>query len=115
VQFLPRDFMKLGQLMLDGGTWEGRRILSRDFVARASAPLYPLGSRRYGYLWWTIAYPYRDRTMQTFAALGAGGQVVVVVPELDLVIASYGANYSSRGYRWVSNEVIPRFILPAIR
>lgn len=39
----------------------------------------------------------------------------MVVPELDLVIASYGANYSSRGYRWISNEVIPRFILPAIR
>jgi CubicO group peptidase (beta-lactamase class C family) len=26
VQFLPRDFMKMGQLMLDGGTWQGRRM-----------------------------------------------------------------------------------------
>ena len=38
MQFLPRDFMKLGQLMLNGGTWQGRRILSDEFVARASAP-----------------------------------------------------------------------------
>ena len=115
VQFLPRDFMKLGQLMLNGGTWEGRRILGRDFVARASSPLYRMGERGYGYLWWVTDYPYRDRTMRTFSALGAGGQLVTVAPELDLVIASYGANYSSRGWRHVQNELIPQSILPAVR
>jgi len=36
--FLPRDFMKFGQLMLNGGTWEGRRILSREFVAASRPP-----------------------------------------------------------------------------
>jgi CubicO group peptidase (beta-lactamase class C family) len=54
VQLLARDFMKLGQLMLNGGTWEGRRILSQDFVARASSPLYKIGERGYGYLWFVI-------------------------------------------------------------
>jgi CubicO group peptidase (beta-lactamase class C family) len=49
--FVLRDFMKFGQLMLNGGTWEGRRILSRDFVTRASAPIYNIGRRKYGYLW----------------------------------------------------------------
>jgi CubicO group peptidase (beta-lactamase class C family) len=115
MQLLPRDFMKLGQLMLNGGTWEGRRILARDFVARASSPLYRIGERGYGYLWWVTDYPYQDRTMRTFSALGAGGQLVTVAPELDLVIASYGANYSSRGWRHVQNELIPTSILPAVR
>jgi len=59
VQFLPRDFMKLGQLMLNGGTWRGRRILSPGFVARASAPLHDLRSIHYGLLWWNIEYPTR--------------------------------------------------------
>jgi len=114
VQFLPRDFMKFGQLMLNGGTWQGHRILSRDFVARASAPLYDLRGKKYGYLWWGIDYPYKDRTVHLFSALGAGGQLVTVVPELDLVIASYSGNYSSKGYRYVQDELIPRNILPAV-
>ena len=114
VQFLPRDFMKFGQLMLDGGTWEGRRILSRDFVARASAPLYHLRNVTYGYLWWGIDYPYKDRTVHAFYASGAGGQTVTVIPELDLVVATIAGNYSSKGYIETSH-LTPRYILPAVR
>jgi CubicO group peptidase (beta-lactamase class C family) len=116
VQFLPRDFMKLGQLMLDGGTWQGHRVLSRDFVERASAPLYRLGNSDYGYLWWGIDYPYKDRTVHGFLAGGAGGQVVIVIPELDLVVATYAGNYSAgRTAFRIQREYIPRFILPAVR
>jgi CubicO group peptidase (beta-lactamase class C family) len=114
VHFLPRDFMKLGQLMLNGGTWDGRRILDKDFVARASSPLYPLGTMRYGYAWWGIDYPYKNRTVHAFAALGAGGQNVVVVPELDLVIAVYASNYGDRIVLAIQQEIIPKQILPAV-
>jgi CubicO group peptidase (beta-lactamase class C family) len=114
VQFLPRDFMKFGQLMLDGGTWQGHRILSRDFVARASASLYHLRGITYGYLWWGIDYPYKDRTVHAFFAAGAGGQIAMVVPELDLVIATLAGNYSSKGMGNMQN-LPPRYILPAVR
>ncbi len=114
VQLLARDFMKLGQLMLNGGTWEGRRILGQDFVARASSPLYKIGERGYGYLWWGMDYKYQDRMIHTFQALGAGGQIVTVVPDLDLVIESNGANYSSRGWRLFQYELIPKYILAAV-
>jgi CubicO group peptidase (beta-lactamase class C family) len=114
IHFLPRDFMKLGQLMLNGGTWEGRRILDKDFVARASSPLYPLGTMRYGYAWWGIDYPYKNRAVHAFAALGAGGQNVVVVPELDLVIAVYASNYGDRIVLAIQQEIIPKQILPGV-
>ena len=114
VQFLSRDFMKFGQLMLNGGTWEGRRILSREFVGRASAPLYHLRNITYGYLWWGIDYPYKDRKVQAFYATGAGGQTVTVVPELDLVVATFAGNYSSKGMAETSH-LTPRYILPAVR
>ncbi|MGH8173620.1 MAG: serine hydrolase domain-containing protein, partial [Rhodanobacteraceae bacterium] len=74
VQFKPRDFMKLGQLMLDGGTAHGKRVLSRDYVARASSPLRDLNSIQYGFLWWNIEYPYKNRSVRAYFAGGNGGQ-----------------------------------------
>jgi CubicO group peptidase (beta-lactamase class C family) len=113
---LLRDFIKLGQLMLNGGSWEGRRIVSQDFVARASAPLYHLRNIYYGYLWWGEDYPYKNRTVHTFSARGAGGQTVTVIPELDLIVATFAGNFSSRkGMFAASTDPIPRIILPAVR
>lgn len=116
VQFLPRDFMKFGQLMLNGGTWGGRRILSKDFVARLSSPLYPLGSMAYGYNWWVIDYPYKGRQLRSFAALGNGGQVTLVIPELDMVVQAHSANYATaRLTRAFQADLFPNYILPAVR
>jgi CubicO group peptidase (beta-lactamase class C family) len=116
VNLLPRDFLKLGQLMLNGGTWNGRRILGRDFATRAVAPLYHNRNLTYGYLWWGIDYPYKDRTVHAFFAAGAGGQGVIVVPELALAVAILGANYSAGRVQIRDvQELVPRFLLPAVR
>lgn len=116
VHILPRDFMKLGQMMLDGGTWHGRRILSRDFVTRASSPLRTLGrAAHYGYLWWVFDYPYKDRQVRAYSANGNGGQALVVVPELDLVVMFYGGNYTDdAGWDW-HRLYIPKYVLPAVK
>ena len=115
VQVLPRDYLKLGQLMLNGGTWQGRRILDSDFVARASSPLHGLNMIQYGYLWWSINYPYKDRTVRAFFAGGNGGQGIMVVPELDLVIATYAGNYADRVGLHIQQDYAPNYILPAVR
>jgi CubicO group peptidase (beta-lactamase class C family) len=115
VRMRPRDFMKIGQLMLDGGKWRGHRILDADFVKRASAPLYDLNQIKYGYLWWSIAYPYKDRTVRAYFAGGNGGQGVIVIPELDLIVATFAGNYASRVGLEIQQGYTPRYILPAVR
>jgi CubicO group peptidase (beta-lactamase class C family) len=115
VWILPRDFMKLGQVMIDGGTWHGRRILDADFAKRAGSPLHDLRGIQYGYLWWNIEYPYKDRKVRAYFAGGNGGQVVMAVPELGLVIAGYGGNYADRVSLILQQEYVPRYILPAVR
>lgn len=116
MNLLLRDFIKLGQLMLDRGTWQGRRIVSEEFAARASSRLYHLRNLYYGYLWWSEDYPYKNRTLHTFSARGAGGQTVTVVPELDLVVATFAGSFASRkGMFAASTDPIPRIILPAVR
>jgi CubicO group peptidase (beta-lactamase class C family) len=115
VRLLPRDFLKLAQMMLDGGVWNGHRIVSRDFAARAASPLHDLTGIQYGYLWWNIEYPYKQRKLRAFFAAGNGGQLAMAIPELDLVIAIYAGNYSDRTGIVVQQELVPRYILPAVR
>jgi CubicO group peptidase (beta-lactamase class C family) len=116
MNLLLRDFAKLGQLMLNGGTWEGRRIVGRELAARAISPLYHLRNIHYGYLWWSEDYPYKNRTVRAISARGAGGQTVTIVPELDLVVATFAGSFGSRkGMFAASTDPIPRIVLPATR
>jgi CubicO group peptidase (beta-lactamase class C family) len=113
-RFLPRDFMKLGQLMMNGGTWHSRRIVSGDWAKRATSPLLQFGSQRYGYLWWVWEYPYKGRMIDAFYAGGNGGQVVMGIPALDVVVAFYGGNYSDPvGYQ-EQRRLVPDYVLPAV-
>ena len=114
VRFLPRDFMKLGQLMINGGTWHGRRIVSAEWAKKATSPLLQFGTQRYGYLWWVMDYPYKGRTIQGFYAGGNGGQVVMGIPALDVVVAFYGGNYSDRVGFQVQERLVPDYVLPAV-
>jgi CubicO group peptidase (beta-lactamase class C family) len=112
-----RDFLKFGQLYLNGGTWGGRRIMSQEWVTRSIAPRYTIGRANYlnyGYLWWSREYAYLGRTVRVYSALGNGGQVVMFIPELDLVIATTGGNYSDPTTTLMTDELIPRYILPAV-
>lgn len=113
-RFVARDFLKLPQLYLNGGSWRGRRILSKEWVERSSAPRYKIGSRMYGYLWWSQDYQYRGRTIKAFMQLGNGSQNAVFIPELDLAIATFGANYNSPSINYLLNELLPKYILPAV-
>jgi CubicO group peptidase (beta-lactamase class C family) len=114
IYWLPRDFMKLGQLYLDGGLWNGKRLLSEEFVERAVSPLYELRERRYGYLWWLMDYPYGEGTVRAFFAGGNGGQVVIGIPELDLLLAFYAGNYNDRVMFRIQEELVRDYILPAL-
>ncbi len=114
IHWMPRDFLKLGQVILDGGTWGGRRILSEAFAERSVEPLYDLRERGYGYLWWVKDLPFRDGTVRAFFAGGNGGQVVMGIPELDLLVSFFAGNYSDRVMFRIQEELVPDYILAAV-
>ena len=101
-----RDFARFGLLYLRDGVWDGQRILpagwvDSSWVARASGT--ETVPTTYGYGWWghtegSHAYHY---------ALGFGGQFIVVVPDLDLVLVRHGASEAQKTAvkAWVADVV----------
>jgi CubicO group peptidase (beta-lactamase class C family) len=80
-----QDQARIGLLLLRGGVWNGRRILSEDWIARmrVPCPLYP----QYGYLWWlnTGRALFPSASEASYSASGAGGNLTWIDPENDLV------------------------------
>ena len=114
-RFRARDFMKLGQVILDGGKWRGTPVVSAVWANESTAPRFDLGPFRYGYLWWNTEYDYKGRKVRAFFAAGNGGQIVMGFPELDLLVNFWGGNYSDRAGVVPQRVYVPQYILPAIR
>jgi CubicO group peptidase (beta-lactamase class C family) len=121
VYLRPRDALKLGQLYLNGGTWNGVRVVSKEWVDR-STKAYGTFARpvveadvnhQYGYGWHIHHFTVGGRTYREFAAEGNGGQLVMVFPELAMVVGINAGKYGSPAwYRW-SLEITPKYLIPA--
>ena len=116
-----REMAKLGQLYLQGGQWDGERLLGLRWVTRSTSPQSSgnsylsganIGTGAYGYHWW-IATPGE---FTSFAALGYGGQMIYVVPDLDLVIVTVfaDANPERPDLQQRVAPIIENAIVPAI-
>lgn len=84
----PRDAAKLGYLYLHDGTWDGRQLVSREWVREATRAHIdvPGGDESYGYGWWIPAGTLRG----AYEARGRGGQSITVWPAQDLVVVITG-------------------------
>ena len=85
----PRDMAKIGVMMLDGGKYKGRRIVSSAWVedsTKAHLTEDILLGGGYGYQWWRGRVAVNGKDLKLFYAAGHGGQYIFVVPTLDLVV-----------------------------
>jgi len=82
----PRDMAKIGLMLVRGGTWEGERVVSSEWIDEATTPHTANGD--YGYYFWLFPGG-------AFRAEGHGGQVIHVVPDIDLVVVMTADPYSA--------------------
>lgn len=101
----PRDMAKLGYLYLRKGQWDGQQIVSSEWVAtstRTHADVDVNAHFGYGYHWFTVP------EMEGYAALGGGGQIILVIPKYDLVIVTTAKTEESLF------ELFDKYIFPAV-
>ena len=111
--FSTRDMARIGQLMLRKGQWNGKQVISADWVSESTRPFtkFPQGGG-YGYMWWCEAsQEFPNEFAGAFAAHGMYGQRISVFPALDLVIAhksARNARHPTKGndYRELVKSII---------
>lgn len=116
----PRDAAKIGQLMLDGGTWNGKQVVSADWIAQSIVPRFQAvgyfgGTLFYGYQWWMGRSLSEGKEVKWVGAFGWGGQRIIIVPDLDLVMMTTAAQIGQAKEGLAAMDILTNIVIPAVR
>ena len=109
-----RDMAKIGLLVLHKGKWNDQQLVSEHWIAEATAGHTKITGLDYGYLWWNIPFRVNDKIVLSKAALGNGGQYILIFPEVDMVAVFTGGAYNSEQdklpFAIMTDVFLPAFI-----
>lgn len=112
-----RDMLKFGELYLNKGKWNSKRILSKNWVENSFRNYRVLENTKdkngYGYLWWHHTYQVKGKKIESIEARGAGGQYIFVIPSLKTVVVITSGNFRN-GKTQQPEMIFKNFILPQL-
>lgn len=117
LQMSALDFAKYGQLYQQGGKWNGKQLLSRDWVQKTftrQIALSPGGEDFYGYLFWNTTFKIGGKRQEAFFATGNGGSKIFVFKDQPLVVVITGTAYGKWYMHAQVFSMMNRYILPAV-
>jgi hypothetical protein len=102
------DFAKIGQLILNGGIWQGERIISEAWVIKSTSYIAKIDNNRgYGYLWWLGNY--KNGTFNLIMANGFGDQYLFIDQRNNLLTVTNGWNIHDTPEKKVRYDLPDRF------
>src|SRR5215469_1056859 len=115
LELRSRDLLKLGQLYLNGGRWEGHQVISESWVRRSLSPhANAREDTDYGYLWWLQTFHVGGREVHTYGMYGTGGNKVYVLPDLGVVVVVTTTNFKVSGAGALTDRLFTSLIVPAV-
>jgi CubicO group peptidase (beta-lactamase class C family) len=112
-----RGFAAIGQMVLDGGVFGGRRVVSAAWLQEALVPRVTISGKDpyadgYGYFWYSKTHLIGDVSVPVSFASGNGGNKIYVIPSRHMVVAITSSAYG-RGYGQRRSEAILKALLAA--
>ena len=109
----PRDMAKIGYMILNGGNWQGKQVVSKAWVIESTKEQIDALGTGYGYQWWTGKTANYDQPIDVLFASGHGGQKIFIIPEYDLVVVFTSKVFNPKGHNSPEGFLL-RYILPAV-
>lgn len=117
----PVNMAMFGYLFLKNGRLNGEQIISESWIKESTIPQISTHppTTFYGYQWWIktdVAINNSEQTYDFFLASGLGGQIICIIPTLDLVVVMTADNYTryDPGGLGPAFRLLLDFIIPAV-
>ncbi|MCG6191426.1 serine hydrolase domain-containing protein [Maribellus maritimus] len=112
LKLLPRDMMKFGLMYLNHGEWQGKQVISPEWIKSSTENQVHSNNQEYGYNWWIKSYNINQQTFNTYYALGHGEQLIMAIPNANTVFVMTAGNYFQTPQR--QDEIMRDYILPSL-
>lgn len=113
-EYRSRDFLKMIQLFLNNGTWNGKEIMTASWVEKATSPkANAWEGMDYGYLLWLTDFG-TDKKVSAYTMAGNGGNKILAIPELNVTIILTATNYNNRNAHNYTNTLLNEYIVPVL-
>lgn len=113
----PVDMAKFGYLYLNHGSWDGKQIIPEKWIEESiQKQITANEDQDYGYLFWLqkIQDSTHNRQYATYRCDGAGGQKIMMIPELDMVVVITADYYKSSKDGSDNQDIITDYVVPAV-
>jgi CubicO group peptidase (beta-lactamase class C family) len=115
LRLTSRDLLKVAQLYLNRGEWQGKRLVSASWVQASTEPHARIDeATEYGYLWWLKSFKSGEKSYAAFFMSGNGGNKVVAIPALDMTVVISSTNYNARGMHEQTEKILTEYVLAAV-
>lgn len=115
LRLTSRELLKIAQLYLNGGQWQGKRIVSEEWVQRSTRPHARIDeTTEYGYLWWLKSFKSGEKIYPAYFMSGNGGNKVVAIPTLDMAVVITSTNYNTHGMHEQTEKTLTDYVLAAV-
>lgn len=119
-----RAMVKLGILAMNKGKWNGEQLIPEAYIAKATSRVLDTGDNAvyfggskgisnegYGYFWWNADVKVGNKNYFCANAQGGGGQFIILIEELDLIVVVTGHNNRHPStLRMTAERILPAFI-----
>lgn len=110
------DFAKFGQLYKNNGVWNGKTILSKDWVKKSFTNYFSdtPDFEGYGYLFWRKVYTIGNKSFETYQSSGNGGNKIIMFTELPIVMVITARAYNQPYSHSQVDKMVQEYLLPAV-
>ncbi len=117
-----RDMIKWGTLAMNKGKWNGEQLVPEVFITKATSRIITTGdddvygggkdvsNQGYGYYWWSADLKHNYKSYFTQSAQGGGGQYIILVKELDLMVVVTDQDNDNSTLQKTAERILPAFI-----
>lgn len=107
-----RDMLKWGMLVMNDGVWNGEQLIPKEFIKRAIMRLHTNAQgTSYGFFFWRHDIESMGQAYDCISARGAGGQFILMLPELKLLIVTTAHNKGmGKTLKVIPERILPVFI-----